>query len=299
MSDADKLTEAAEATDVKEVEVEEVTAEVADPDRTQEDDTGNTTPVPPVPPKTPDELLEEAQKQLEEAQKKLEEAKNRKTVEDARKKILDAIHGQQAASKLVVDDATQASERWQKKIDEMFPEKDHKAERDDIQDKINDAMQAVKDAEAEVNRIREQIIDDEFDQKGAEAQLVVQQKYYADVQKEFSQFAAKIKDSQAGIEKLRIEVNNAIGVSNWERAFGKNHQLKNTITDANQLIDTAQEETRIVDELKQLEANIKTAQNTVTTMKKKVEDDTAALKAAEADLKEKRDGLANTITSAL
>ncbi|HEY0606868.1 MAG TPA: hypothetical protein VGD58_28370 [Herpetosiphonaceae bacterium] len=236
------------------------------------------------------------QMELTRIQRELDEAKQRKTVDDARKKETDAIHGQQATSKLIIDGIRQESDRWQQdKIDKKFSAATHQTERADIADKIDDAMQAVASAEADVDSKRKALVTDERAQKVAEAEEAEQKKNLDDKQKQLGQLSARIKASQTSIEKLRTEVDSAIAAEDWKRAFGKNYQLKKTIEAASTLLDSAKEEKKILDELKALDTTAASKKKAVDDAKKQLATDTKALKDAEADLKEKRDNLDKAI----
>jgi hypothetical protein len=237
--------------------------------------------------KPPRDPVEEAEKNLKAAQKNLEAAKKQKAEDDAREKDLNAIHAQQATSKLIIKAVSDAQEKWAQIIEPQVTE----ADRSRIASTLDGGIAAVVRAEDRVDRLRPKASEDERDQKIKDVELAKLQKDYVEAQKTLSQFVARIKEIQARIEKRGAEVKSAIDAQDWSLAFGKNYHLGKEIEEAAPLLDSDKKEHDIIAKLGDLKVQVKNAETAATNAKDQLDKTNRDLKDAEGDLKKTRDSL--------
>lgn len=210
----------------------------------------------------PEDDVTRLQGELRELQAQLDAAKKAKAVEESRQKAVDAIANQRATSLLALDAAATARAGWRGDIDTHLD----KGQQDKLKEMIDSAIAVAAAADKRVVALTKAIGKDESAVKDKADDLAAAEKQYADAQKELSQLPASIKEAQGRVDKLRGEVQSAVDASDWHRAFYKNDRLDASIRAARKLAD-ADEQERIVKELKDLERAIDAAEKASTKAK--------------------------------
>jgi hypothetical protein len=139
-----------------------------------------------------DDTIKQLEQKVADAQAELADAKKQAAAKAARQRVLDAIQTQRAVSQTAVTAADTQQGQWATLIAGKLPQQD----RDELQGKIDAAMQEVTEAQAQVTALATTVTADTTALAAAEDALRGKESEYADKQKQFGQLAAAIKDTQ-------------------------------------------------------------------------------------------------------